>query len=215
MRQPGFPPGYATLRAVRLYPLYFAGLVPGTLALAWRLPVADWPLIGSALPAGALMLPFPAAMRTPYPGPEVHHYFYPLDFPAWSLFFELLASVSYGVFHRYLTPRALLAIMAICAFALIVAAFTSGIDGGAIWPTFHLGFARVGYAFPAGLLLYRLRRSCCCPAWCCSQGPSSVFSMCRYAAPWLREQPLPLSAPGSPYDSPHGAPPDLAARNTP
>ncbi|QGZ66421.1 acyltransferase family protein [Paraburkholderia acidisoli] len=146
---------YATLRLIRLYPLYLAGLVLGTLALAMRLPVSDWPLIASALPTGVLMLPFPAAMRTLYPWPGVQHYFYPLDFPAWSLFFELLASVSYGVWHRYLGTRVLLAIMAICAFALTVAAFTSGIDGGALWPTFHLGFARVGYAFPAGLLLYR------------------------------------------------------------
>ncbi|TCG03357.1 hypothetical protein BZM27_49055 [Paraburkholderia steynii] len=36
--------------------------------------------------------------------------------------------------------------------------YTSGLDKGVEWPTFYVGFAHLGYAFPAGLLLYRFKR---------------------------------------------------------
>lgn len=149
---------YVLLRLIRLYPLYFAGLLLGVVALSIRLPASDAPLIVSALPANALMMPTHAAVRTYYPWSGVKPFVYPLDFPAWSLFFELLASIAYGLFFRFLTTKALIAVMCASAIALAVAALTVGVDKGPYWETCYVGFARVGYAFTAGLLLYRFQR---------------------------------------------------------
>lgn len=149
---------YFALRLLRLYPLYCAGLVLGVVALAYRLPTSDWHEIASVVPAGLLMMPSHAPLRTFYPYPVKLDFIYPLDFPAWSLFFELVASLIYGLFFRYLTTRLLIFIMCASGVLLGIATFTSGLDNGAAWPTFYIGFARLGYAFPAGLLLYRFHR---------------------------------------------------------
>jgi peptidoglycan/LPS O-acetylase OafA/YrhL len=149
---------YFVLRLLRLYPLYCAGLALGVVALAYRLPTSDWHEIASAVPAGLLMMPTHAPLRTFYPYPVRSDAIYPLDFPAWSLFFELLASLAYGLFFRHLTTRLLIFMMCVSAVSLGIAAHTVGIDKGSAWATFYVGFARLGYAFPAGLLLYRLKR---------------------------------------------------------
>ncbi len=148
---------YVVLRLFRLYPLYCAGLVLGVIALMYRLPESDWRRIVSAVPTGFLMMPSHAPLRALYPLPVNYDFVYPLDFPAWSLFFELLASLAYGLFFRHLTTRRLLLIMGVSGVSLAVAARFAGLDSGAQWPTFYVGFARLGYAFPAGLLLYRFR----------------------------------------------------------
>ncbi|WP_042262276.1 acyltransferase family protein [Paraburkholderia heleia] len=149
---------YFVLRLFRLYPLYCAGLVLGVIALLYRLPASDWREIASAVPAGLLMLPTHAPLRTFYPFPERYDFIYPLDFPAWSLFFELVASLAYGLFFRHLTTRLLIFVMCVSAVSLTIAAYVSGLAHGVAWPTFCVGFARLGYAFPAGLLLYRFHR---------------------------------------------------------
>jgi peptidoglycan/LPS O-acetylase OafA/YrhL len=87
-----------------------------------------------------------------------YDFIYPLDFPAWSLFFELVASLAYGLFFRHLTTRLVIFIMCASGISLGIAAYRWGIDNGVEWPRFYVGFARLGYAFPAGLLLYRLHR---------------------------------------------------------
>jgi peptidoglycan/LPS O-acetylase OafA/YrhL len=149
---------YFVLRLFRLYPLYCAGLALGFVALMYRLPPSDWRKIGSAVPASLMMMPSHVTLRTFYPYPTKCDFIYPLDFPAWSLFFELVASLAYGLFFRHLTTRLLVFIMCVSGVALGIAAYTSGLDNGVAWPTFYVGFARLGYAFPAGLLLYRFHR---------------------------------------------------------
>jgi peptidoglycan/LPS O-acetylase OafA/YrhL len=146
---------YLMLRLIRLYPLYMAGLAFGVAAMALRLPVSYWGSIATALRANVFMLPSHAALPTFYPWPMITDFSYPLDFPAWSLFFELVASIGYGVFFRFLSTRTLLAIMCVSAVALGVSAYLSTLDGGPCWSSFYTGFARVGYSFPAGLLLFR------------------------------------------------------------
>jgi peptidoglycan/LPS O-acetylase OafA/YrhL len=149
---------YFVLRLFRLYPLYLAGLALGVIALAYRLPASSWHDIASAFPASLLMMPSHSPLPTFYPYPVKDDFIYPLDFPAWSLFFELVASLAYGLFFRYLTTRLLVFVMCASGVALGFAAYTAGLDKGVEWPAFYVGFARLGYAFPAGLLLYRLHR---------------------------------------------------------
>ncbi|WP_321963206.1 acyltransferase [Paraburkholderia sp. J7] len=146
---------YILLRVLRLYPLYLAGLVLGTIAMMVRLPASYWAEIASALPANVLMLPSRVVLPTFYPWLLTIDFSYPLDFPAWSLFFELAVSLGYGLFFRFLSTRMLLLIMCVSGVALGIAAYTSTLNSGAFWSSFYQGFARVGYSFPAGLLLYR------------------------------------------------------------
>ncbi|MCP3709210.1 acyltransferase [Paraburkholderia sp. CNPSo 3274] len=154
---------YFVLRLYRLYPLYCAGLVLGIVALAYRLPASDWRDIASAVPASLLMMPSHAPLRTFSPYPVKFDFIFPLNFPAWSLFFELIASLAYGLFFRHLTTRLLIFVMCVSGVSLGVAAYTTGLENGATWLGFYAGFARLGYAFSAGLLLYRFHRPACRP----------------------------------------------------
>jgi peptidoglycan/LPS O-acetylase OafA/YrhL len=85
---------------------------------------------------------------------------YPLNGPAWSLFFEYIANILYAVGIRKLSNRALTVLVLLAACFLVEVAVTSprsGLIGG--WSLdpkeLHIGFARVLFPFFAGVLLMR------------------------------------------------------------
>lgn len=145
---------FLKLRLIRLHPLHLAGILIGAAAVApaalaggFRLSPGE---VGLALAFGSVFLPWPF----PYQPPHL----FPLNPPAWSLFFEVLASFAYGLTHRWLSQRVLIATVACAGAALCVkAAVTGTIDGGVRWTTFETGLARVFFSFPLGVLLYRRR----------------------------------------------------------
>lgn len=143
---------FVKLRMVRLYPLHAAGLLIAAVALApadFHLPAVT---VALALVLGSLFLPWPFAS-------DPDHLF-PLNPPAWSLFFEVLANLAYGLTHRWLSQRVLIAMLAGAGTALCFkAAVTGTIDGGVRWTTFEAGLARVFFSFPLGVLVYRWRAS--------------------------------------------------------
>lgn len=161
--------GFLRLRLIRLYPLYGLGLVLGLLWALGRLAGGH----AAALPAdllaavtvfGLLMLPVP-------PGGPAPGFLYPLNLPAWSLFFELAVNLAYGLVARLLSMPALIGIVAASALALAITAdHYGGLNLGAEWATFLGGVPRVSYSFFAGILVFRLfrtRRPHRCPvrAW--------------------------------------------------
>jgi peptidoglycan/LPS O-acetylase OafA/YrhL len=102
----------------------------------------------ASTPFAVLMLPaVPGAAAT-------QHALYPLDVPAWSLFFELLANVAYAMTIRFWTRSRLLLVM--LAFAALLFLEGDALDGGWNWPTFHIGLARVLYSYTVGVFLYSL-----------------------------------------------------------
>ncbi|MDR1742293.1 MAG: acyltransferase [Dysgonamonadaceae bacterium] len=115
-----------------------------------------WTLILFML-AGMLMLPTPPALD--YRGIRE---MYPLNSPAWSLFFEYIANILYGLFVRRFSKALLSACVAILAAILLYfTAFRYGnINFG--WQCSQenllMGIVRVMYPFFAGVLLYRLKR---------------------------------------------------------
>jgi peptidoglycan/LPS O-acetylase OafA/YrhL len=149
-------------RLQRLYPLY-------ALAFILALPFLIGQLRGGALgPAqaaieflcGALLLPTP---NFAYPKADL----YPLNFAAWSLFFELLANLLFAAFGKRLGTKSLIWLVGGSALALAVCA-TAGwlgfgievdkrgvLGGGPSWETFGAGVLRVGFSFFAGVLIYR------------------------------------------------------------
>jgi peptidoglycan/LPS O-acetylase OafA/YrhL len=149
-------------RLQRLYPLY-------ALAFILALPFLFGQLRDGALgPAqamieflcGALMLPTP---NFAHPQADL----YPLNFAAWSLFFELLANLLFAAFGRRLGTKSLIWLVGGSALALVVCA-TAGwlgfgievdkrgvLGGGPSWETFGAGGLRVVFSFFAGVLIYR------------------------------------------------------------
>lgn len=86
---------------------------------------------------------------------------YPLNGPAWSLFFEYIANILYALVLRKLPTRLLALCVGLAACYTIYFALTNtngDMIGG--WSLngehLHIGFARLMYPFLAGLLLSRL-----------------------------------------------------------
>lgn len=176
---------FLKLRMIRLHPLHLAGIVIGAAAVAPAALAGDFGLsagdVALALVFGSLFLPWPFSYQPPH--------LFPLNPPAWSLFFEVLANFTYGVTHRWLSQRVLIATVACAGAALCVkAAITGTIDGGVRWYTFETGLARVFFSFPLGVLLYRWRAFI--PARLGAWGPwpllAVLFLLCLPAvpAPW-------------------------------
>ena len=138
---------FINIRLIRLYPLYILGTAIGLFAsLVTSTETDNLPF---TITLAILMIPdlFVQAL-------------FPLNFPAWSLFFELWVNIVYAFTFRLLTLRVLAAIMAISALGLVGTLYFGNHHNiaGVGWTRTNVfgGFFRVGYSFFAGVLLYRL-----------------------------------------------------------
>ncbi len=143
---------FMLIRVIRLYPFYLLGSVLGLVpVLAARSGLAAQGLQGDlswTLSAAVLMLPTLS-------GADL----YPLDTPAWSLFFELVANLFYALILRSLGGRLLSILILLCAAGLaLVLGVTPGhsLHGGFSPATMPAGAFRVGFSFFVGVALYRL-----------------------------------------------------------
>lgn len=137
---------FMSLRLARLYPALFLGLLLG-LAAAWLAPgeyAVTWRSLGHFLLVPDLF------------GPGI----FPLNGALWTLFFELAINFVHVLVIRQLTTGRLAVFVLIAGAAWAAIAMSWG-DWGAGWNggTFVGGFARVGWGYGAGLLLYRLSRA--------------------------------------------------------
>ncbi len=149
-------PLFWRVRVIRLYPLLMVGALAG--AAAMFLLHGDesgsdaWRIAGSTVFA-MLALPtllFPASAMA-----------FPVNGPAWSLFFELLANVVYAPLSRLLTRNRLIVLTIIAAGLLALDSFHRGtIESG--WSKYELlgGLLRVFFGISCGLLIYEIR-----PRW--------------------------------------------------
>lgn len=150
-------------RLIRLHPIYLAGLVLGiVVALLQFVTKANHTLspatIGAAAVSGFFMLP---SWLT-----DEKLKLFPLDYPAWTLFFELAINIVYAFTYRWWNVRLLAAVVALCAALLSYAAYDLGsLDHGALWNDAWCGVARVGFGFPVGVLIYKLNVSFRVPSW--------------------------------------------------
>ncbi len=149
---------FLRVRLVRLYPMYFAGLVGGiTVALLLRHAglLAIRPLtMAVAVGANLLLLPSPTFHSDMPPA------MYPFDYPAWSLFFESVANVVQAVALRRRSSFALGVVIAASFAGLVFAHHQTGrLDFGVLREDIHWGIFRVLFSYCGGMLLYRLWRS--------------------------------------------------------
>jgi len=155
--------GFYKRRLIRLQPMLVMGTLIGA-ALFW---LQDYPVfskIGTAtigqvalvMLAGLLMIPLPKSA-------DIRGWdeMYTLNGPAWSLFYEYVANILYAVGLRKLSNRALGAVVAAGAAALIyLAVFGERGDLIGGWALdangIQIGMTRVIFPFFAGVLLMRL-----------------------------------------------------------
>jgi peptidoglycan/LPS O-acetylase OafA/YrhL len=145
--------GFALLRVIRLYPMILIGALLGAVwmclhALTNHAP-AEILRIAAAFPFAALLVPIPPALfALPFA----------LNEPSWSLFFEIVANLAFAACVPWLRGRALGIVILLFGIAMVATSLGfDGLNAGWKWGEFHAGFVRVGFAFLAGVGLYRLR----------------------------------------------------------
>jgi peptidoglycan/LPS O-acetylase OafA/YrhL len=155
--------GFFRRRLIRLQPMVVMGMIVGALCFYFQDSVL-WPGI-HAVPLwkmlivmliGFTLIPVPPSLDI-RGWTEMH----PLDGPAWSLFFEYIANILYGLFVRKFSRTALSVLVLISGAALVHLAVTSPggdvIGGWSVEPAqLRMGFSRMMYPFFAGLLLCRM-----------------------------------------------------------
>jgi peptidoglycan/LPS O-acetylase OafA/YrhL len=141
-------------RLIRLHPLVFLGAVLGLLAFLCD-PFAPYT---GGYSTGKLILVFLcSALLIPYPVMKDRAFnLIGLNAPSWSLFWEYVANIVYGLILYRLPRRYLAALTMLAAAALVLVSYRAGnLLGGWSGETFWDGCARVSYSFSIGLLIYR------------------------------------------------------------
>ncbi|MFT4253031.1 MAG: acyltransferase [Caulobacter sp.] len=142
---------FARTRLLRLYPMYLVGLGIGLAkAVAEILLGANGALsfgaLGVSVVSGLFMLPSPAT-----------DILFPLNGPAWSLFFELVVNFAFAAFLvRWATRSVFLACVG-AAIALVTLSILKGDTAfGFTWSTFLGGLSRVALGFCVGVFFQRV-----------------------------------------------------------
>jgi len=163
--------GMLKRRIIRLYPMFFIGLIVGgpTLFLLIGADKANFSTddaIGSLL-SNLFFLPYFTAERIREMASDhlLVGPIFPANPPAWSLFFEMIASLCLlwlaGVRTRWLTLAVIVFYLGFIGYGVHVSLADGqmGLNPSIGWDsaTFFGGFLRVGFGFMLGIVLYRLR----------------------------------------------------------
>ncbi|HYA73240.1 MAG TPA: acyltransferase, partial [Roseiarcus sp.] len=150
---------FILMRLIRLYPLYFCAFLisVGVECLALRHGLVSAATAIARVTFAAAFFPAPFGVSL-----------YPMNFPAWSLFYEVVANRAFAMTGKRLTTRVLTIIVAVAALTLLFAVSSRSLgfgtmegamNAGSQWPAIGAGFARVAYSFFAGVLVFRLWRA--------------------------------------------------------
>jgi peptidoglycan/LPS O-acetylase OafA/YrhL len=152
-------------RLIRLHPMIVMGMLVG--AITFYLQACNvFPLVAGT-PVWKLLLftLIGCALIPVLPSMDIRGWqeMHPLNGPAWTLFFEYIANVLYGLFLRRASKKMLALLTFAAAFVTLQYAITCEIGdmtGGWSFDAeqLRIGFTRVAYPFLAGLLLSRMGR---------------------------------------------------------
>jgi peptidoglycan/LPS O-acetylase OafA/YrhL len=144
-------------RVIRLYPLYLLATLFGAALFAAQLLVApeggtrSWDRLAVSLGLGLMFLPTPAGLS--FDDSAV----FPINGPAWSLFFELAVNLVFALLILRLALPVLLGLIGAGAVLFAGFALAAGTaDIGYNAPTFLGGFPRVTFGFFMGVMLFRI-----------------------------------------------------------
>jgi peptidoglycan/LPS O-acetylase OafA/YrhL len=153
-----FQAGMGTLafmraRLIRLYPLYFLGLLLGlavTVASLLGRNSQGWEA-GTIVQSLALAIFF-----LPNFSGQPNDQIFPLNIPCWSLFMEIVVNLVFVLSWRYLTSRRLIVFCVVAGCALALSILQQGhVDLGSSTSSFFLGLLRTFFGFTIGVLLAR------------------------------------------------------------
>ncbi len=148
---------FMTRRLVRLYPMYLLGLLLG-IAAEFLVPSTSWGWRQIALAAAMSLFFLPTLSPFGVRNGEltIGDYLFPLNAPAWSMFYELVVNWIYGL-ARPSTP-AVVVIVVLSFGCLVPSLFYHGLPAGFSISTFAGGVPRAFFFFFAGVLVFRLWR---------------------------------------------------------
>jgi peptidoglycan/LPS O-acetylase OafA/YrhL len=141
-------------RLIRLHPMVLFGAVLG-LAAFYLNPFGITPgystgKIALIFAASLLLIPYGAM-------PDRGRNLFGLNAPAWSLFWEYVANLIFGLVLYRIKRGALIALTIVAAALLCWVGYRAGnLPGGWSSTNFWDGGARVAFSFSAGLLIYRM-----------------------------------------------------------
>lgn len=136
--------GFLGARYLRLWPTMVVGAVL-SFPFFWR-DSETLAFVGKVAVLNFFLWPSFAAIET-----------FPLNVPAWSIFFELVANFIHGLVLHRLGNRALAALVAVFLVLLAASAWHFGhLDIGSRQVNFFGGLVRVGFSYGLGILLWRL-----------------------------------------------------------
>ncbi|MFV0553750.1 MAG: acyltransferase family protein [Mangrovibacterium sp.] len=153
MPQMGFKKFFVA-RLIRLHPLVILGTVLGVIAL-FADPFANHAEGYSLL--GMLLIVLCSLFMIPYPVMEERFFnLFSLNAPSWSLFWEYIASIVYGLILVRLPRKVTGFLLVLSAAGLLWIGHSAGNTiGGWDGSTFWHGGVRVSFSFLAGLFIYR------------------------------------------------------------
>ena len=142
---------FLEMRVIRLYPLFALGIIFGAINVIGQIvahsPTALSPASAvGAFAMNALMLPAVNSRTS----------IFPLNGPAWSLFFEMVINIAFAFFLYRLKSLPLAILCAVVGALYLFGILRVGhADVGMYWSNIGLGLLRVGFSFPLGVLLAR------------------------------------------------------------
>jgi len=144
-------------RLIRLYPLYFLGIMFGiavTLASMHGRNIQHWE--ASTLIQAALL----ALLFLPNFSGSPSDQMFPLNIPCWSLFFEVLVNLLFVVSWPLLTSRRLVIVCLLTGVGVVLTVVHGGdLDQGSATSDFVIGLGRTVFGFSMGILIARRVRS--------------------------------------------------------
>jgi peptidoglycan/LPS O-acetylase OafA/YrhL len=167
---------FSVARLIRLYPLYFLGSTFGLLsALVLTHAYSRNHLTPSELLATVafsfLLLPNLGAVWA-------NHNVFPLNGPAWSLFFELFANLVFWfvIRSRLASKEWLLGVAGTC-FVMLSLYKGPLAEAGAFSQSFTQGFARVGFSFCMGIVVFKFYENARTPFWSRRMDPAAALAV--------------------------------------
>jgi peptidoglycan/LPS O-acetylase OafA/YrhL len=153
---------FLLVRLIRLGPLYFLGLSIGLIAAMLSLRAGEFGDIttmqlGTAATLGAVWLPYPNNLAWPFGNDTISGPIFPLNDPAWSLFFEAFVNATFFLYvlkFRKLSSTSLVCV-AWTIFLTCTVLFHQSNPGWGKY-NFIFGFPRVVAEFFMGALIYQL-----------------------------------------------------------
>jgi peptidoglycan/LPS O-acetylase OafA/YrhL len=144
---------FIRVRVIRLYPLYFLGLVMGSVLLTISLRRVAGFSFSDIVPTIVLEAFFlPAKL-------ENSTQLFPINNVAWSLFFELIVNLFFVALWRMVNFRALSAILILSGAVFFSLTFSNQAASlGNTWDTLYGGFFRATFSFSYGVFIHHLYR---------------------------------------------------------